>query len=117
MSLDLASRACIPCRRGDPPLTAEQFAPLLAALDGWEVEADRMLRKSWRFPDWARAQAFVVAAGEIAEREGHHPDLLLRWGWVGAEIFTHTIKGLGEADFVLAAKLDRLYGEQFAAKT
>ena len=111
MSLELASRSCVPCRKGTPPLTAEAIAPLLAQLKGWEVAQDRRLRKSYRFPNWVKAQAFVVGAGEIAEAEGHHPDLLLRWGRVGAEIFTHTIDGLTESDFILAAKLDRLYSE------
>ena len=69
MTLDLANRSCTPCRRGTPPLTSEQFAPLLAALDGWEVQDDRKLLKTYRFPDWVQAQAFVVAAGAIAEAE------------------------------------------------
>ncbi len=112
MTLDLANRSCTPSRRGVPPLTREQFAPLLDALDGWDVLDDRKLQKTYRFPDWVQAQAFVVAAGAIAEAENHHPDLLLAWGRVGAEIFTHRINGLTEADFVLAAKLDRLFAER-----
>jgi 4a-hydroxytetrahydrobiopterin dehydratase len=112
LTLDLANRSCAPSRRGVPPLTREQFAPLLDALDGWDVQEDRKLQKTYRFPDWVQAQAFVVAAGAIAEAENHHPDLLLAWGRVGAEIFTHRINGLTEADFVLAAKLDRLFAER-----
>ena len=112
MTLDLANRSCTPSRRGVPPLTREQFTPLLDALDGWDVQEDRKLLKTYRFPDWVQAQAFVVAAGAIAEAENHHPDLLLAWGRVGAEIFTHRINGLTEADFVLAAKLDRLFAER-----
>lgn len=54
----------------------------------------------------------MVAAGAIAEQQGHHPDLTLSWGWVRAEIFTHQIGGLTEADFILAAKLSRLYDER-----
>lgn len=112
MSLDLASRVCIPCQGGVPPLTPDEFAPLLAEIPGWEVIDDRKIAHSFEFDDWAQAQAFVVAAGEIAETAGHHPDLTLSWGRVRAEIYTHKIKGLAEADFILAAKLDRLYRQQ-----
>jgi 4a-hydroxytetrahydrobiopterin dehydratase len=112
MSVDLASKVCIPCMGGVPPMTREEFAPLLAQIPGWEVEDDTKLKRSFSFPDWATAQSFVVGAGEIAEEAGHHPDLLLRWGEVRAEIYTHKINGLVEADFILAAKLSRLYEQQ-----
>jgi 4a-hydroxytetrahydrobiopterin dehydratase len=93
-------------------MTRAEFAPLLAQVPGWDVEDDKKLKRSFSFPDWVAAQAFVVGAGEIAEEAGHHPDLLLRWGEVRAEIYTHKIDGLGEADFILAAKLSRLYDQQ-----
>jgi 4a-hydroxytetrahydrobiopterin dehydratase len=97
---------------GVPPMTPEEIAPLLAQVPGWEVENDTKLKRSFSFPDWVTAQAFVVGAGAIAEEAGHHPDLLLRWGEVRAEIYPHKINGLAEADFILAAKLSRLYDEQ-----
>jgi len=109
---DLASKVCIPCMGGVPPLTREEFAPLLAQVPGWEVVDDTKLTRSFSFPDWVTAQAFVVGAGAIAEEAGHHPDLLLRWGEVRAEIYTHKISGLAEADFILAAKLSRLYDQE-----
>ncbi|MFN0070532.1 MAG: 4a-hydroxytetrahydrobiopterin dehydratase [Chloroflexota bacterium] len=92
-------------------MTRQEFEPLLAQVPGWETVDDSKLTRSFSFSDWAGAQAFVVAAGEIAEEAGHHPDLLLRWGEVRAEIYTHKIHGLAEADFILAAKLSRLYGK------
>jgi 4a-hydroxytetrahydrobiopterin dehydratase len=95
-------------------MTRTEFEPLLAQLPDWQVEDDRKLVATFRFKNWAQAQAFVVAAGEIAEAEAHHPDLTLSWGKVGAEIYTHKIKGLSEGDFVLAAKYSRLYREQVA---
>ncbi|HEX3245400.1 MAG TPA: 4a-hydroxytetrahydrobiopterin dehydratase [Chloroflexota bacterium] len=111
---DLASKVCIPCMGGVPPLTREEFAPLLAQVPGWQVVDDTKLTRSFSCPDWKTAQAFVVGAGAIAEEAGHHPDLLLRWGEVRAEIYTHKIRGLAEADFILAAKLSRLYEQQHA---
>jgi 4a-hydroxytetrahydrobiopterin dehydratase len=105
----LADRACIPCKGGIPPLTAEEIRPLLAQLDGWEVVDNHHLAKAYSFRDFAEALAFVNRVGEMAEQVGHHPDLHLAWGRVGVEIWTHKIKGLSESDFVFSAKCDRLY--------
>ena len=112
MSSNLADRSCIPCKGGEPPLTTAQIEPLLAQIDGWTVQDGARLVKEFRFKNFAEAAAFVQAAAEIAEEQWHHPELLLRWGLVRAELRTNKIKGLSEADFVLAAKLDRLYRQQ-----
>jgi 4a-hydroxytetrahydrobiopterin dehydratase len=111
MTTTLADRTCIPCKGDEPPLTADQIAPLLAQLEGWEVEDNAKLVKTYRFKNFAEAAEFVQAAAAIAEEQWHHPELLLRWGRVRAELRTNKIKGLSEADFVLAAKFDRLYNE------
>lgn len=109
---DLASRSCVPCRGGVPPLGADAIAALLAELGGsWSVEAGHHLASEYRFSDFAAGLAFVNRIGEVAEREGHHPDLELSWGRVGVKIWTHAIDGLTESDFVLAAKIDALAGE------
>ncbi|MGE3269375.1 MAG: 4a-hydroxytetrahydrobiopterin dehydratase [Chloroflexota bacterium] len=104
----LTSRHCVPCEGGVPALTAGEITPLLAQLEGWAVVDGQKLRKTYRFPDFAQALAFVNRAGGVAEAEGHHPDLLLTWGKVSAEVWTHAIGGLSENDFILAAKLDAL---------
>jgi 4a-hydroxytetrahydrobiopterin dehydratase len=104
---DLASRHCIPCRGGVPPLDRPAAERLLAQLDGWELVDGHHLRKRYSFPDFAQALGFVVRLGAVAEREGHHPDVHLSWGQVVIEIWTHKIDGLTESDFVLAAKADR----------
>jgi 4a-hydroxytetrahydrobiopterin dehydratase len=109
MTANLADRTCVPCKGGEPPLTRQQIAPLLGQLQGWEVENDAKLIKNYRFKNFAEAAEFVNAAAAIAEEQWHHPELLLRWGQVRAELRTNKIKGLSEADFVLAAKYDRLY--------
>ena len=103
----LADRTCVPCEGGVPPLTAEEFAPLLADLDDWTVVDEHHLDKTFRFPDFLTALAFTNAVGAIAEEQWHHPDLHLAWGQVRVTLWTHKIDGLAEADFVLAAKCDR----------
>jgi 4a-hydroxytetrahydrobiopterin dehydratase len=105
---DLASRECVPCRGGVPPLTAEERAPLLAELEGWSVVDEHHLSKLFTFPNFVDALAFVNRVGEVAEKNGHHPDVLLSWGKVRVDIWTHKINGLTESDFVLAAKCDRV---------
>ena len=109
---DLASRSCVPCRGGVPPLAGAELDRLLAELgpNGWVVVAGHHLEKEYAFPDFVSALAFVNRVGEEAERQGHHPDLYLAWGKVRITVWTHKIDGLTESDFVLAARLDRLRG-------
>jgi 4a-hydroxytetrahydrobiopterin dehydratase len=104
----LAQKECVPCKGGVPPLSAAQIAPLAVQTPEWEVVEDHHLRRELSFPDFRKALDFVVEVGELAEQQGHHPDIHLAWGKVGIEIWTHKIDGLTESDFVLAAKIDRL---------
>jgi len=105
---DLASKECVPCRGGVPPLTEAERAPLLAQLEGWEVVEGHHLAKLYPFKNFVEALAFVNQVGQVAESNGHHPDIYLSWGKVRVEIYTHKIDGLTESDFVLAAKCDQL---------
>lgn len=110
MEQPLAERRCVPCEGGTPSLPDDQVAPLLAQLDGWNVEeADghRQLAKAYRFRDFVGAVDFVNRITPVAEAEGHHPDLLVTWGRVRVQLWTHAAGGLTENDFVLAAKIDR----------
>jgi 4a-hydroxytetrahydrobiopterin dehydratase len=108
---NLASKTCVPCRGGVPALKGEAITNLLAQLGGgWSVLNERRLQKKYDFDDFATALEFVNRVGEIAEREGHHPDVYLTWGTVSLSIWTHKIDGLTESDFVLAAKADEVYG-------
>ena len=106
---DLASKTCVPCRGGVPPLQGEALASLARQVDGWEVVEEHHIRKLFKFPDFRQALKFVNQLGEIAEEQGHHPDVYLAWGKVEITIWTHAIDGLTESDFILAAKIDRLY--------
>jgi 4a-hydroxytetrahydrobiopterin dehydratase len=105
---NLASMTCIPCRGGVPPLQGAEITRLLAQLeDGWAAVDEHHLTKTFAFSDFISALSFVNQLGEIAEEQGHHPDLLLRWGSVRMDIWTHKIDGLTESDFILAAKADQ----------
>ncbi|HEY9784093.1 MAG TPA: 4a-hydroxytetrahydrobiopterin dehydratase [Candidatus Obscuribacterales bacterium] len=103
----LADRKCEPCRGGVPPLSEEDCGPLLAQLDGWTVEDGKRLVKSFRFKNFLGPMALAKRIADVAEREDHHPDLLVRWGELKVTLWTHKIDGLSENDFVLAAKIDR----------
>jgi 4a-hydroxytetrahydrobiopterin dehydratase len=107
MASDLASKTCVPCRGGVPPLSMDVASRLMEQLDGWAFEQGH-LAKSYHFPDFAGALAFVNRIGAISEEQGHHPDLYMTWGKVSLEIWTHKIDGLTESDFILAAKFDEV---------
>lgn len=105
---NLSEKTCVPCRGGVPPLTAEEIEPLFEELQDWEVINDKRLLKVYKFNDFKSALDLANKIGEIAEQEGHHPDLLVRWGELKIELWTHKIDGLTESDFILAAKIDKL---------
>lgn len=105
---DLSTRTCVPCRGDVPALKGDQIAPLLGQLSGWRVSEEHHLSKGYAFPNFVTALAFVNKIGDLAEEQGHHPDIHLTWGNVGIEVWTHKIDGLTESDFVFAAKIDEL---------
>ena len=100
---DLSSRQCIPCRGGVPPLQGQEIE-----LDGWEVVNQHHLTKTFSFANFREAQQFVNRIGDLAEEQGHHPDICFGWGRAEITIWTHKIDGLTESDFILAAKIDKL---------
>jgi 4a-hydroxytetrahydrobiopterin dehydratase len=105
---NLATKACVPCRGGVPPLTGKELAALEKQVEGWNVIEGHHLAKTFAFPDFREALKFVNRIGELAEEQGHHPDLFLAWGKVEITTWTHKINGLTENDFILAAKIDQL---------
>jgi 4a-hydroxytetrahydrobiopterin dehydratase len=105
---DLASKTCVPCRGGVPPLKGKDLQSLADQVSGWKVVNEHHITKSFVFPDFKAALAFVNKVGELAESQGHHPDILLAWGKAEITTWTHKIDGLTESDFILAAKIDRL---------
>ena len=106
---ELADRRCVPCRGGVPSLHGPELRKFADQLSGWKVIEEHHIAKTFLFPDFRRALKFVNRVGELAEEQGHHPDVTLSWGKVDFVIFTHKIRGLSESDFILGAKIDLLY--------
>jgi 4a-hydroxytetrahydrobiopterin dehydratase len=107
---ELVRKTCTPCEGGVPPLDPEQVAALLPSVPGWEVTPDgKRLRRQWVAKGFMAAIAFFTKVAELAEREGHHPDLHLEgYRHVTVEQWTHAIGGLSENDFILAAKINEI---------
>jgi 4a-hydroxytetrahydrobiopterin dehydratase len=109
--MNLSDKTCVPCQGGMPPLNVEEAERLLAQTPGWSLIQDNTrLEKRFIFNNFAAALAFVNRVGEIAEQEGHHPDISFGWGYAKVVYFTHKIGGLHENDFVMAAKTNALFG-------
>jgi 4a-hydroxytetrahydrobiopterin dehydratase len=104
----LADKTCVPCRGGVPPLAGEELKKLAQQLPHWKVADAHHITRTFTFPDFRQALEFVNKVGEIAETQGHHPDIFLTWGKAEITTWTHKINGLTESDFILAAKIDQL---------
>jgi 4a-hydroxytetrahydrobiopterin dehydratase len=109
MPEDLASQTCIPCRGGVPPLKGAELQQILQQVPQWKAVNEHHLTRAFTFPDFNQALAFVNRVGELAEQQGHHPDILLTWGKAEITLWTHKIDGLTRSDFIMAAKIDHLY--------
>ena len=109
MSCPLAATQCVPCRGGTPPLRGEALDQLAEQLNAaWNVVDEHHLARRFGLADFRQALALTNQIGNLAEQEGHHPDIHLSWGKVEVTIYTHKIDGLTESDFVLAAKIDMI---------
>lgn len=105
----LLTKKCIPCSIGAEPLKKDEIELLYKSLgEGWKVVEFQRLEKSYSFKNFREALNFTNQVGELAEAEGHHPDIYLSWGKVILKLWTHKIGGLHENDFILAAKIDGL---------
>lgn len=106
---DLTAKICVACEGGIPPLTAEQIAHYLPKLTTpWEVKEGTSLTKRYTFTNFKETMIFVNKIAELAEREGYHPDLSIRYNILDISLTTHAVKGLSENDFILAAKIEEL---------
>ena len=105
----LAEKECVPCKGGVAPLKGQELTNVARELGGgWQVIAEHQLEKEYKFQNFREALDFTNRVGELAEAQGHHPDIYLTWGKVKLTIWTHKVDGLTESDFILAAKADKV---------
>ncbi len=106
--MSLSKKECVPCKGGVPPLKGEELEKLEKQVDGWDVVEEHHITKTYKFSDFVKVLAFVNRVGDVAEEQGHHPDIYLTWGKVRITMCTHKIDGLTESDFILAARIDEI---------
>ena len=109
---DLHQKDCIPCRGGVAPFDISEIHKYLKKVDGWDVKKNNkdyfFLEKNFKFQNFLESQNFINKVGQIAEIEGHHPDISFGWGYCLVMIHTHAINGLSINDFILASKIDEV---------
>ncbi len=116
MATRLGKKRCKPCEGGTRPLGAARAQKLLAEVPGWRLKGDR-IKRSVQFDDFLTLMEFVNDMARCAEEQGHHPDFRVRYARLDIELTTHAIGGLSENDFILAAKIDELLGEDPTGKS
>ena len=109
---DLSEKKCIPCKGGMPSFDTTEIHKYLKKVDGWDVKKKEneiyFLERKFTFKNFLESKKFVNEVGNIAEKEGHHPDITFGWGYAKIQIYTHKINGLVESDFILAAKINKI---------
>jgi 4a-hydroxytetrahydrobiopterin dehydratase len=104
--MKLSEKKCVPCTGEVPALAPEQIARLNSQLAGWQVIDNKRIIKSFALKDFKAAMQLADKIAVIADEEGHHPDLTVRFGSLQVELWTHKINALTESDFILADKID-----------
>jgi 4a-hydroxytetrahydrobiopterin dehydratase len=105
---ELKDKKCVPCDKGGEALKGDELQEYAEALDHWAVVDGRRIVRKFAFDNFRQALAFVNRVGELAEDQGHHPNICFTWGEAEITFYTHKVDGLSEADFVMAAKVDDL---------
>jgi len=106
----LTEKKCVPCEGGSLPLSDENEDALLQEITAWNLVRDDVhkLQREFSFKDFKEAMVFVNKLADLAEQEGHHPNIIINYNKVKVELFTHAINGLSENDFIVAAKIDQM---------
>lgn len=106
--MDLDKEHCVPCKSGKGKLTENEIKELLKEVPGWNYDEGRLVR-TWRFENFREAFDFVQRVSNLAEREGHHPDITFGWGYATVILRTHSLKGLSRNDFIMAGKINSFF--------
>jgi len=114
--IDLTKKHCVPCEIGTRPFDLETINKLLPVVPEWKLEDTKIIKRGFRFKDFVEAMKFVNKVANIAESEGHHPDIFISYNYVRIMLMTHNIAGLSENDFIMAAKINELYIKEYTGK-
>lgn len=108
--MDLTRKHCVPCEGGTPPLIDEKENELIKQTSGWVLLRDgtHKITRQFKFKHFKEAIAFVNKVADLAESEGHHPNIKIAYNKVSLDLFTHAVLGLSENDFIMAAKINKL---------
>ena len=106
---NLAGKKCVPCEGGTPPLEHDKIQEYLKDVEGWDVKDGKRLERTFKFKTFRESIDFVNQVANLAEQEGHHPDIIIRYKKVTFELSTHAIGGLSENDFIMAGKINLLH--------
>lgn len=107
---ELLGKKCVPCEGGVKPFSAAKAKKYLTSLNGWKL-VGKKITKQFKFKNFMELIKFVNHLARLAEKEGHHPDFTVNYSKLDIVLWTHAINGLSENDFILAAKIDKLYKE------
>ena len=109
MTTELKNQKCQACSGNTPKFNEKEISDNLSKLDNWSVnDEQKMIYKKFNFKTFKQALNFTNKVGEIADLEGHHPDISLGWGYSLVMLHTHAIQGLSINDFIIAAKIDEI---------
>ena len=105
--MELEKKKCVPCESGGEPMSQSEAKKYLKKINGWKLKAKKIERE-FKFKDFKKAMDFVNKVAEIAEQEGHHPDFTIHYNKVILDFWTHSMNGLSENDFIMAAKINKI---------
>lgn len=109
--MKLSKLKCVACHGGDPKLTNSEIEELLSQVTGWqviEIDGIKRLQRVFKLKNFVQALEFANKVGAIADEEDHHPTLVVEWGRLTIQWWTHVIKGLHKNDFIMAAKTNHI---------
>ncbi len=113
----LTDKKCVPCEGGVAPLKGQELRDYASQIDSaWRLLGQDKIQRNLDFTDFKEAMGFINDVANLAESEGHHPDIHIFYNKVTLELWTHAIRGLSENDFILAAKIDVLYTSNASLK-
>ena len=113
--MDLTKKKCVPCEGFTEPLTDAEEGNYLKELSGWKIyrDGEHRIKKNYSLLHFKDAISYVNQIAELAEDEGHHPNIKINYNVVGIELFTHAIGGLSENDFILGVKIDEIFNSEY----